>query len=86
VVLEYVCKLKGKTMQTRTAKTLTQCFQNLHENIPAPFNPLVDHKAAGRYSKVTRSMEVDGWYSNHSREECKVEWARRYDALKGADA
>lgn len=54
-------------------------------NPPAPFNPLFDPKAAGRYSAVTASMTADNFYEGHTREECKAEWARRYDALKAVD-
>ncbi len=53
-----------------------------HANPPAPFNPLYDANAQDRYARVTKSMEDDNYYEGHSREECKAEWARRYDADK----
>ena len=49
---------------------------------PAPFNPDYDPGAAGRYEQVSRSMEADGFYDTHTREECAVEWGKRYDKLK----
>ncbi|MBS7671751.1 hypothetical protein [Croceicoccus gelatinilyticus] len=58
-------------------------FQNAWNNPPAPFNPLYDPAAKGRYAAVTASMEADNFYAGHTREECKVEWRRRYEALKG---
>ena len=60
-------------------------FEEQWRNPPAPFNPLFDPKAKDRYAAVTRSMEKDDYYANHSREECKAEWARRYDALKNSE-
>lgn len=51
-------------------------------NPPSPFNPAYDPKAKARYAKVTTSMESDGFYSNHTRQECAAEWRRRYDELK----
>jgi hypothetical protein len=51
-----------------------------HANPPAPFNPSYDSNAAARYERVTASMVADDFYSGHTREECKAEWARRYDA------
>lgn len=47
-----------------------------------PLNPHFDPNAAKRSKEVTASMEADDFYSNHTREECKEEWARRYEALK----
>jgi hypothetical protein len=45
-------------------------------------NPNFDPKAEQRFKKVTASMERDNFYATHTREECKAEWARRYDKLK----
>lgn len=59
-------------------------FQHEWNNPPAPFNPAFDPKAKDRYAAVTASMEADGFYAKHTREECKAEWARRYDAEKAA--
>lgn len=42
-----------------------------------PVGPKSHHEA------VTASMEADGFYASHTREECKAEWARRYVALAG---
>ena len=56
-------------------------FAYEHENPPKPFNLEFDPNAAARYAKVSASMEFDNYYSNHTREECKVEWARRYEVL-----
>ncbi|WP_230280511.1 hypothetical protein [Croceicoccus sp. Ery15] len=55
-------------------------FQNAWNNPPAPFNPLFDPGATARRAKVTSSMEADGFYKSHTREECKAEWHRRYNA------
>jgi hypothetical protein len=60
-------------------------FAYHHDNPPAPFNPDADPRAAERYRKVTASMEADGFYEGRTREECKAEWARRYDELKAED-
>lgn len=57
-----------------------------HDVAPAPFNPLYDPKAKARYAEVTASMERDGFYDSHTREECAAEWRRRYDALKEGGA
>lgn len=56
-------------------------FAYHHDNPPPPFNPDFDPGAAERYRKVTESMESDGYYAAHSREECREEWLRRYDEL-----
>lgn len=63
-------------------KTLEQHFEWLHNNPPIPFNPDFDPKAKDRSSRVTASMEADKFYDNHTREECAIEWRRRYDDLK----
>ena len=57
-------------------------FENHWRNPPAPFNPDFDPKAKARFEAVTKSMEDDDFYATHTREECKDEWARRYNALK----
>lgn len=44
-----------------------------------------DPKAKGRSEAVTASMSDDDYYSQHPREECALEWRRRYDKLKEAD-
>ena len=58
-------------------------FEEQWRNPPPPFNPNFDPGAKARYERVTRSMEADGFYSSHTREECKEEWRRRYEADKG---
>lgn len=61
-------------------------FAYWHDNPPAPFNPEYDPKAGERYRRVTASMEADGYYGTHTREECKAEWGRRYDDLRLEDS
>lgn len=61
-------------------------FDHEHRSPPPPFNPLFDPDAEDRYRRVTQSMQDDGFYDNHTREECKVEWGRRYDRLKDRGA
>jgi len=60
-------------------------FDYQWKNPPAGFNPEYDPRAKGRYAKVSQSMEADHFYSNHTREECRIEWRRRYDQLKQQD-
>ena len=60
-------------------QSLEEHFLFLHNNPPAPFNPLYDPKAGARYKEVTASMERDNFYATHTREECKAEWGRRYE-------
>jgi len=60
-------------------------FDFEHKNPPPPFNPDADPLAKMRSAEVTASMEADGFYSAHSREECKEEWGRRYDCLTARD-
>lgn len=57
-------------------------FTEQWRNPPAPFNPEYDPAAKGWYAQVTKSMEADGYYDTHTREECRVEWRARYDHLK----
>jgi hypothetical protein len=70
-------------MAKRHNMTIGEYFMFLHNNPPAPFNPDYDPKATERARQVTRSMEADDFYATHNREECKAEWGRRYDELKG---
>jgi hypothetical protein len=58
-------------------------FDFEHANLPAPFNKRYDPKAGERYKLVSESMEDDGFYDSHTREECRVEWGKRYDILAG---
>lgn len=55
------------------------------KNPPPPFNPVFDPKARDRYDRVTQSMVDDDFYANHTRQECKDEWARRYELEKEKD-
>ena len=50
---------------------------------PPPFNSDFDPKAAQRFSDVTASLEQDNFYATHTREECKEEWHKRYEVLRG---
>ena len=58
-------------------------FWYQHNFPPAPFNPKFDPKAASRWDKVSSSMRADNYYATHTQEECKKEWARRYNLLSG---
>lgn len=69
-------------MNKKQAIALERHFKEQHENPPAPFNPAFDPKAKERYRKVSESMEADGFYKTHSRKECRLEWARRYQEFK----
>jgi len=62
---------------------LEALFKEQHDNPPAPFNPDYDPKAKDRYRQVTKSMQEDDYYNTHSQEECKAEWHKRYNNLKG---
>jgi len=57
-------------------------FDYEHKNPPKPFNPEADARAEGWYNATTTSMMRDKYYSNHTRAECKKEWAKRYDSIK----
>lgn len=70
------------TNAERYYNTLT----GLHDAVPPPFNPEYDPKAKGRFERVTKSMEEDGYYQDHTREECKQEWHKRYELLKKEEA
>lgn len=56
------------------------------DNPPAPFNPDADPAAAERYRQVSESMQRDGYYAEHTREECRDEWRRRYEELAAQDS
>ena len=53
-----------------------------HDNPPKPFNPLYDVRSLEWMSLTTLSMEKDGYYDNHTRDECQLEYRRRYEAFK----
>lgn len=63
-------------------KSLAAHFEYLHNNPPPPFNPHYDPKAEDWHDRVATSMEKDDFYTNHTREECKAEFGRRYDIIK----
>ena len=63
---------------------IEQHFAALHANPPAPFNPDYDPRAQGWRNQASDSMMQDGFYDNHTREECAAEWRRRYDALRSS--
>ena len=54
-------------------------FEFEHENPPAAFDPL----ARARGVEVVMQMEADGFYDNHTRQECAIEYHKRYEKLKG---
>ena len=53
-----------------------------HNNPPAPFNPHYDPAALERGHYVMYAMEAEGFYANHTREECAAELALREDMAK----
>lgn len=55
-------------------------FMEQWRNPPPPFNPNFDPGAKARYTRVTASMERDDYYASHTRDQCKEEWRRRYEA------
>lgn len=64
------------------AQKYERAIERAHNYKPAPFNPQYDPTASRRYQQVTESMERDHYYDTHTREECRVEWRRRYDKEK----
>ena len=69
---------------TSYGTALNDHMDNEWINPPKPFNSRFDPKASDRYQAVTDSLEADGFYANHTRQECADEWQRRYDAAKTA--
>lgn len=65
----------------RVSLALYEVFKEQWENPPPPFNPDFDPLAKQRYADVTKSMVEEGFYSTHTREECKEEWGKRYSEL-----
>ncbi len=51
-----------------------------HQVTPEPRDRFA--MASQRFELVTQSMEADDYYRDHTREECRIEWRRRYDLLK----
>lgn len=62
--------------------SLEEYFEKLHKNPPPPFNPEFNAQSLVWFREVTHSMEREGFYENHTREECAAEWRRRYDLVK----
>lgn len=69
----------------KNVMSIGEHFKWLHDNPPPPFNPEYDPLSDSRFKRVTESLVTDGWYANHTREECRTEWRRRYEALKAKD-
>lgn len=69
-------------MNKREAQALEEHFEHLHKNPPAPFNLTYDPEAADRMRTAAESMEADGFYDSHTREECAAEIKRRAEGLK----
>lgn len=53
----------------------------MHQEPPEPFNPDYDPYAATLMRAVAASMEADGFYDNHSLDECAAEVSRRLAIL-----
>ena len=74
-----------KAKQSKEEKEF--CHQGIfwyqHNFPPDPFNKDFETRAAEWYSKVSTSMQTDNYYQQHTQQECKEEWARRYALLKG---
>lgn len=62
--------------------TLAAHFMEQHRNPPGPFNPNYNPNWKEIQKRVTSSMEADGFYDNHTREECSAEYRRRWDEIK----
>jgi hypothetical protein len=56
-----------------------------HQPTDLGSNPAFDPKAADRFAKVTASLEADNYYATHTREECRAEWAARYEKESNYD-
>ncbi len=75
--------LKKQTAQMSKRKPhqqLADFFEAQHNNPPKGFNPSFNPKASEISREVVKSMEADGFYTRHSREECSLEYRKRYDA------
>lgn len=69
-------------MNTKTRNALEAYFHHAHGNPPAPFNPEFDPLAAPRSTRAARTMQEDGFYDTHTREECALEHRRRVEQYK----
>jgi hypothetical protein len=72
-------------MGKKTEYAYCGLFTEQWRSPPPPFNPEFDPRARGRFERVTASMEADGFYSGHTREECREEWRKRYEELEVLD-
>ena len=63
-------------------KNLDKHFETLHNNPPMAFNPDYDPMAKTWSNLAVESMENDGFYDNHTRAECSIEYRKRYDQFK----
>jgi len=52
---------------------------NLWKTGPGPLNPEYKSASSEVCGIVTASMDCDDFYYNHTREECSVEWIKRYE-------
>ena len=66
-------------MKKFSYKYLDIYFENLHNNPPAMLNSTCSKKAIDVWPLVSKSMEAGGYYTSHTREECKKEWRARYE-------
>lgn len=69
-------------MKMKPHQELAKHFEHLHNNPYPPLNPEYDPRAKNWSLEATQSMEQEGFYDTHSREECAIEWRRRFDFLK----
>ena len=60
---------------------LEDYFERLHNNPLPPLNPEFTPESVEWYREVAHSMEMDGFYDKHTREECAAEWRRRFNRL-----
>jgi len=74
-----ISNLGDEMSSSRIMLKLERHFEAWHKNPPAGFNPDYKPHARAMYAKTSSSMVDDGFYDNHTREECKVEWGKRYD-------
>jgi hypothetical protein len=66
---------------THEYRNLEDVFLHLHNNPPPPFNPAYDPNSKARREMISGWMEADGFYNDHSREQCADEYRRRYRIL-----
>jgi hypothetical protein len=59
-------------------------FEMVEDVVEANEQPPTSRIIHARFKQVTESMKADKFYDNHTREECGIEWERRYEILKAA--